>query len=71
MKKEILDRLAPMNYMPIIFASAIEKQRIFQAVEAALQVFENRSRKIKTAELNDIMLAAIEHHPPPLHRVEH
>ena len=46
----------------------IEKQRIHKAMEAAMQVYANRSRKIKTSELNEIMLDAIERIPPPAHR---
>jgi GTP-binding protein len=46
----------------------LEKQRIFKAVEAAMEVNENRTRKIKTSELNDVMLNIIERFPPPSHR---
>jgi GTP-binding protein len=65
MKTEILDRLAPMNYMPVIFASALEKQRIFQVVEKATEVYENRKSMISTSKINDILLPIIEHTPPP------
>ena len=58
-------RIAPFNDIPILFVSALEKQRIFQAVEAAMEVYANRGRKIKTAELNDIMLPIIEAMPAP------
>ena len=51
--------------MPVVFISALEKQRIFQAVETALEVYENRTRRIKTSELNDTMLPIIEATPPP------
>lgn len=67
-EKEIKKKIAPFNDVPILFISVHEKQRIFQAVEAALEVFENRKRKIKTSELNDVMLKAIEGYPPPSHR---
>lgn len=67
-EKELRKRLAPFNDLPIIFVSALEKQRIFQAVEKALEVYENRNRKIKTSKLNEVMQAAIEHYPPPSHR---
>lgn len=67
-EKELKKRIAPFNDVPIIFISALEKTRIFKAVEVALEVYENRSRKIKTSELNDIMLEAIERYPPPVHR---
>lgn len=61
-------RLAPFDDVPILFISVLDKQRIFQAVEAALEVYENRGRKVKTSELNDVMLKAIEDYPPPAHR---
>jgi GTP-binding protein len=58
-------RLAPFDDVPVVFISALEKQRIFQAIEIALEVYENRSRRIKTSELNDTMLPIIEATPPP------
>lgn len=61
----IKNRIAPFNDVPVLFISAIEKQRIFQAVEAALEVYANRTRRIKTAELNELMLGIIEGTPPP------
>lgn len=67
-EKEIKERIAPFNDVPIIFVSALEKQRIFQSIEAALEVFENRQRKIKTSELNDFLQEATERYPPPAHR---
>jgi len=68
MEAEIKQRLAPFNDVPIIFISALEKQRIFQSIEAALKVYENRNQRIKTSELNEVMLNAIEKFPPPAHR---
>jgi GTPase len=65
MKKDILDRIAPMNYMPVIFASVIEKQRIFQVVEKAMEVYAERTKKLTTSKLNDILLPIIERTPPP------
>ena len=67
-ENEILNRFRPFDDMPVIFISAIEKKRIFKAVESALQVHENRNRKIKTSELNNLMLPIIENNPPPSHR---
>lgn len=71
MKKEILERLAPMNYMPVIFASVLEKQRIFQVMEKAMEVYENKSRKITTSKLNEVMQEEIAKYPPPAHRGKH
>lgn len=65
MKKDILERLAPMNYMPIIFASALEKQRIFQVIEKAMEVYDVRKSQITTSKLNDVLLPIIENYPPP------
>lgn len=65
---EIKRRIAPFTDVPVVFISAIEKQRIFKAIEVALEVYDNRQRKIKTSELNEIMLEAIERYPPPSHR---
>jgi GTPase len=65
MKKEFLERLAPMNYMPVIFGSALEKQRIFQVIESAMQVYENRKQMISTSKINDVLLPIIENTPPP------
>jgi GTPase len=59
------EQLAPFNDVPIIFTSVIEKQRIHKALETAMQVFENRTRKIPTHELNEVMLEVIAQTPPP------
>ncbi|MGR3811656.1 ribosome biogenesis GTPase Der [Jiulongibacter sp. NS-SX5] len=65
MQKEILERLAPMNYMPVVFASALNKQRIFQVIEKAMEVHEMRQQKISTSKLNATLLPLIERTPPP------
>src|SRR5215218_5146050 len=52
-EKTLKQRLAPFSDVPVLFISALEKTRIFQAIEVAIQVFENRSRKIQTSELNE------------------
>jgi len=65
---ELKRKLAPFNDVPIIFTSVVEKQRIFKVVETAMEVHENRKQKIKTSELNDIMLKEIERNEPPSHR---
>ena len=64
-KKEIMEKLAPIDYIPIIFSSVVEKQRIFQVIEKAVQVFENKTKKIPTSALNDKILPEIERYPPP------
>lgn len=65
MEKVWRERLAPMNFMPIVFASVLEKQRIFQVVEKAMDVHENKVRKITTSVLNEVMQKEIENYPPP------
>ncbi|AWL10153.1 ribosome biogenesis GTPase Der [Aquirufa nivalisilvae] len=65
LENAIKERLAPINYMPVIFTSVMEKKRIFQVVEKMLEVFENRSQKIATSKLNDVMLEVINNYPPP------
>ncbi|MBK9012669.1 MAG: ribosome biogenesis GTPase Der [Saprospiraceae bacterium] len=65
---EMKRKIAPFSDVPILFVSVHEKQRIFKAVEEALQVYENRARKIKTSYLNDQMQPEIERYSPPMHR---
>ncbi|RFS24863.1 ribosome biogenesis GTPase Der [Chitinophaga silvatica] len=67
-EKELKNRLAPFSDVPIIFTSVTEKQRIFKAIETALEVYENRLRRIPTSTLNDVMLKAIEAYHPPVVR---
>lgn len=64
-KKEMLEKLAPIDYIPMIFASVLTKQRIFQVVEKAVEVFNNKTKRIPTSALNDAMLPEIAHYPPP------
>ena len=63
--KQIKEKIAPFVDVPILFISALSKQRILKALETAVEVFENRNKKVKTSELNDVMLKAIESYPPP------
>jgi GTP-binding protein len=65
MELEIRKRLAPIDYTPILFVSVHEKQRIFQAIEQAIKVWENRNQKIPTSELNEKILMEIAQFPPP------
>lgn len=64
-QKEIMERLEPFTDVPIIFISALTKQRIHKSLETAMQVYKNRTQKIKTSELNEVMLKAVEAYPPP------
>jgi len=65
---KIRAKLAPFVDVPILFISAKEKQRIFQAVEKGLEVYNNRRQEIKTSDINDRMLEAIAKVPPPSYR---
>lgn len=64
-EKAIRERLAPFVDFPIIFTSATTKQRIFKVIDTATDVFNNKSTKIGTRELNDFLLPVIERYPPP------
>lgn len=61
----IRERLSPFKDFPVLFISALTKQRIFKVLETAKQVYENRQRKVPTAKLNELMLPLIENYPPP------
>ena len=64
-EQNIKNKIAPFTDVPIIFTSVTEKQRIFKAIETAMEVFENKTKKISTSKLNDVMLEIIERYPPP------
>jgi GTPase len=67
-EKILKQKLAPFNDVPIIFISATEKLRIFQAMETALKVYENRQQKIPTSRLNEVMQKAMESYHAPVVR---
>jgi len=67
-EKALKTKFAPFTDVPILFISVTEKTRIFKAIELALEVYENRSRKIPTSQLNDIMLKAVEAYHAPVVR---
>ena len=64
-EKQIREKIAPFNDVPIVFTSVKEKQRIFKALELASEVFEKRTKQIPTSKLNDYLLPVIENNPPP------
>jgi GTP-binding protein len=64
-EKTIRAKLAPIDYLPIIFTSVLNKQRIFQVIEKAGEVYELRKQRISTSKLNEILLQEIENYPPP------
>lgn len=61
----IKQRISPNDDVPIIFTSALTKQRIHKVLETAIEVYQNKNQKIKTSELNEFFLPLIEHYPPP------
>jgi len=64
-ESQIKKEIEPFVDVPIIFTSIISKQRIYKAIESAVEVYNNRSKKIKTKELNDVLLPIIAKYPPP------
>ncbi len=63
--KLIKSRIAPFQDVPVIFTSVVNQQRIFKVLETAIEVYENRKRKIPTSKLNELMLEVIKNFPPP------
>ncbi|MGR7812277.1 ribosome biogenesis GTPase Der [Lacinutrix undariae] len=64
-EKRIKKEMAPFTDVPVVFISVLNKQRIFKAIETAVDVYKNRSKKIKTSKLNEVLLPIIENYPPP------
>ncbi len=68
MEAYIKKQCEPFTDVPIVFMSAITKQRIYKAIETAVDVYKNRSQKVKTSKLNDVMLPIIQAYPPPAYK---
>jgi GTP-binding protein len=64
----IKEKLAPFTDIPVLFVSALTKQRIHKALEIAMDVYQNRTTKIPTSKLNEVMLDVIENYPPPAYK---
>src|SRR5690554_274546 len=64
-EKRIREEIAPFTDVPILFVSALTKQRLLKALETAVQVYENRKQRISTSKFNETMLPIIENNPPP------
>ncbi len=62
---KIKEKIAPLSDVPILFVSALNKQRLLKGLETAIAVYKNRKQKIATSKLNNIMLPFIEKNPPP------
>jgi GTP-binding protein len=67
-ENELKKRIAPFSDVPILFISALEKLRIHKAIEVALEVYDNKQRKVPTSELNETMLKSIAAYQPPVVR---
>jgi len=67
-EEKIRERISPFTDVPIVFTSNLKKQRIFKALEAALMVYKNRSKKISTSKLNDFLLPIMDRQPPPTYK---
>ena len=65
---KIREEIEPFTDVPIIFMSALTNQRIYKAIETAVEVYKNRSKRIKTKDLNDVILPEIAFRPPPAHK---
>jgi GTPase len=70
-EKVIRKQLEPFTDVPIIFISVLTKQRIFKAIETAVEVYQNRTKKIKTSKLNEVLLPIIENYPPPAYKAKY
>jgi GTP-binding protein len=66
--QKIKQAIEPFTDVPIIFMSVLSKQRIFKAIETAVEVYKNRSKRIPTRKLNDALLPIIERTPPPSYK---
>ncbi|MBP0903205.1 ribosome biogenesis GTPase Der [Mariniflexile gromovii] len=70
-EKAIRKEMEPFTDVPIIFISTLSKQRIYKAIETAVEVYNNRTKKIKTSVLNEVMLPIIESYPPPANKAKY
>lgn len=61
----IREQIAPFTDVPVVFISALTKQRLFKAIETAVEVFQKRKTKIQTSKFNDAMLEIVKNYPPP------
>ena len=68
---QIRSELAGMDFIPIIFVSVLNKQRIHKAIETAIDVYDSRNKKVSTSALNEALLPEIERNPPPSLKGKH
>ncbi|MFD0835342.1 ribosome biogenesis GTPase Der [Mariniflexile aquimaris] len=70
-ERAIRKEMEPFTDVPIIFISTLTKQRLYKAIETAVEVYNNRTKKIKTSVLNEVMLPIIESYPPPANKAKY
>ena len=66
--EKVKEKIAPFTDIPIIFTSVTNKQRIYKVMEEAARVYRNRTRRVPTSELNNVMLPIIQQTPPPINK---
>jgi len=70
-ERVLKQQMEPFTDVPVVFISVLTKQRIFKAIETAVEVYKNRSKKIKTSKLNEVFLPLIENYPPPAYKAKY
>ena len=70
-ERVLKQQMEPFTDVPVVFISVLTKQRIFKAIETAVEVYKNRSKKIKTSKLNGVFLPLIENYPPPAYKAKY
>lgn len=70
-RKHLLRKLAPLDYLPIMFVSTLKKQRIYQTIEKSIAVYQNKIKKVSTSDLNKIMLPIVANTHPPAVKGKH
>ena len=68
---ELREKIAPFKDVPVLFISAVTKQRVYQALETAMKVYQNRRQRVKTSALNSVLLEAVNVYPPPAIKGKH
>ncbi len=67
-QRDLYERLQTLSYVPVVFISALTRQRITKVIDGALSIYKERQKRISTSKLNEVMLAAIERSHPPMYR---
>lgn len=70
-EKMIRKEIEPFTDVPIVFISTLTKQRLFKAIETAVEVYKNRAKTLKTSKLNEVLLPIIQNYPPPAYKAKY